>query len=242
MAKGQHVERQTRRRRWEALYDDLPYAATQLDRSVTTPDQIRTVVREWKAKLFTELFSGRSIVSKTLIFAKTDHHADEIVRIVREEFGRGNDFCKRITYGTTSEKADELIKRFRNNYDPRVAVTVDVISTGTDIRPLECLIFLRDVHSRVYFDQMKGRGTRTMQPSDLQLVTEDAPAKTAGVNQARAQQNGYYGPYPLPRRRVPTGGFARELPPPRPYHLPALRARPLAVPAPHRGPDSPYAS
>ncbi|RZK26288.1 MAG: restriction endonuclease subunit R, partial [Hymenobacter sp.] len=177
----QHVERQTRRRRWEALDDDLPYAATQLDRSVTTPDQIRTVVREWKDKLFTELFPGRSIVPKTLIFAKTDHHADEIVRIVREEFGKGNDFCKKITYGTTGEKADELIKRFRNSYDPRVAVTVDMISTGTDIRPLECLIFLRDVRSRVYFDQMKGRGTRTMQPGDLQLVTEDAPAKTRFV-------------------------------------------------------------
>lgn len=177
----QHVERLTRRKRWEALDDDLPYAATQLDRSVTAPDQVRTVIREFRDVLFTQLFPGRHIVPKTLIFAKTDAHADLIVDIVREEFGKGNDFCKKITYGTTGEKADDLIKRFRNGYDPRIAVTVDMISTGTDIRPLECLLFLRDVRSRVYFDQMKGRGTRVISPDDLHQVTEDAPAKTRFV-------------------------------------------------------------
>ncbi|MCB2377225.1 DEAD/DEAH box helicase family protein [Hymenobacter sp. BT635] len=174
----QHVERLTRKKRWEALDDDLPYAATQLDRSVTNPNQIRAVIREFRDVLFTRLFPGRSIVPKTLIFAKSDDHADRIVDIVREEFGKGNDFCKKITYGTTGEKADDLIKRFRNSFEPRVAVTVDMISTGTDIRPLECLLFLRDVRSRVYFDQMKGRGTRIISTSDLQNVTEDATAKT----------------------------------------------------------------
>ncbi|MCC2547432.1 DEAD/DEAH box helicase family protein [Hymenobacter sp. BT175] len=177
----QHVERLTRKKRWEALDDDLPYAATQLDRSVTAPDQVRTVIREFRDVLFTQLFPGRHIVPKTLIFAKTDAHADLIVDIVREEFGKGNEFCKKITYGTTGEKADDLIKRFRNSFEPRVAVTVDMISTGTDIRPLECLLFLRDVRSRVYFDQMKGRGTRVISTSDLQIVTEDAPAKTRFV-------------------------------------------------------------
>jgi type I restriction enzyme R subunit len=174
------MERQTRKKRWETLDDDLVYASTQLDRSVMAPDQIRTVLAEWKARLFTELFPGRSIVPKTLIFAKTDHHADEIVELVRELFGKGNDFCKKITYGS-DENADTLIKKFRNDFNPRVAVTVDMISTGTDIRPLECLLFLRDVRSRVYFDQMKGRGTRVISPTDLEAVTSDAPAKTRFV-------------------------------------------------------------
>ncbi|HET9501897.1 MAG TPA: DEAD/DEAH box helicase family protein [Hymenobacter sp.] len=174
------MERQTRKKRWETLDDDLVYAGTQLDRSVTAPDQIRTVLAEWKARLFTELFPGRTIVPKTLIFAKTDHHADEIVELVRELFGKGNDFCKKITYGS-DENADTLIKKFRNDFNPRVAVTVDMISTGTDIRPLECLLFLRDVRSRVYFDQMKGRGTRVISPTDLEAVTSDAGAKTRFV-------------------------------------------------------------
>lgn len=178
------MERQTRKRRWETLDDDLIYSATQLDRSVTAPDQIRTVLAEWKARLFTELFPGRSIVPKTLIFAKSDHHADEIVELVRELFGKGNDFCKKITYGA-EENADTLIRKFRNEYNPRVAVTVDMISTGTDIKPLECLIFLRDVRSRVYFDQMKGRGTRVINTSDLMALnpgTEPgAEAKTRFV-------------------------------------------------------------
>lgn len=174
------MERQTRTKRWETLDDDLVYAGPQLDRSVTAPDQIRTVLAEWKARLFTELFPGRSLVPKTLIFAKTDHHADEVVELVRELFGKGNDFCKKITYGA-EENADTLIRKFRNEYNPRVAVTVDMISTGTDIKPLECLVFLRDVRSRVYFDQMKGRGTRVIAPSDLEAVTSDAPAKTRFV-------------------------------------------------------------
>ncbi|MDO7877738.1 type I restriction-modification enzyme R subunit C-terminal domain-containing protein [Hymenobacter sp. ASUV-10] len=174
------MERQTRKRRWETLDDDLVYSGIQLDRSVTAPDQIRTVLETWKARLFTELFPGREIVPKTLIFAKSDHHADEIVDLVREVFGKSNEFCKKITYAA-EEKSDELIKRFRNDFHPRVAVTVDMISTGTDIKPLECLLFLRDVRSRVYFDQMKGRGTRVIAPTDLEQVTADAGAKTRFV-------------------------------------------------------------
>ena len=99
---------------------------------------------------------------KTLVFAKDDSHAEDIVAIVREEFGKGNEFCKKITYRTTWEKTDDLIAGFRNSYNPRIAVTVDMISTGTDIRPLECLLFMRDVKSGVYFEQMKGRGTRAL--------------------------------------------------------------------------------
>jgi len=100
---------------------------------------------------------------------------------MREEFAKGNDFCKKITYRTTGEKTEDLISSFRNSYNPRIAVTVDMISTGTDIRPLECLLFMRDIHSNVYFEQMKGRGTRTISSTDLKAVTPDAENKTGFI-------------------------------------------------------------
>jgi type I restriction enzyme R subunit len=167
----------TRKVRWEQLDDDLEYAATQLDRAVVAPDQIRTVIRTFKEKI-PEIFPGRTEVPKTLVFAKDDSHAEDIVHIVREEFGKGNEFAKKITYKVTGEKPEDLIASFRNSYHPRIAVTVDMISTGTDIRPIECLLFMRDVKSPVYFEQMKGRGTRTISPTDLTAVTPDAPHKT----------------------------------------------------------------
>jgi len=174
-------DRLTRKTRWEQLDEDLSYTPNQLDRSVVAPDQIRTVIRTFRDRLFTEIFPGRTEVPKTLIFAKDDSHAEDIVRIVWEEFGKGNDFCKKITYRTTGEKPEDLIAAFRNSYNPRIAVTVDMISTGTDIKPLECLLFMRDVRSRVYFEQMKGRGTRTISETDLAAVTPDAQHKTRFV-------------------------------------------------------------
>jgi type I restriction enzyme R subunit len=169
----------TRKTRWEQLDEDFEYAPPQLDRDVVAPDQIRTVIKAFKENLFSEIFPGRKEVPKTLIFAKDDSHAEDIVHIVREEFGKGNEFCKKITYKTMGDKPEDLITSFRNSYYPRIAVTVDMISTGTDIKPLECLIFMRDVKSRVYFEQMKGRGTRTIDTTELQAVTSDAKNKTS---------------------------------------------------------------
>jgi len=167
----------TRQKRWEQLDEDFEYSSMQLDRSVVSIDQIRTIIKTLKEKLFTEIFPGRKEVPKTLIFAKNDSHAEDIVHVIREEFARGNEFCKKITY-RSGTKPETLIKDFRTRYFPRIAVTVDMISTGTDIRPLECLVFMRDVKSRVYFEQMKGRGTRTINPDDLKSVTPDANYKT----------------------------------------------------------------
>lgn len=174
-------DKKTRKVRWEMLDEDLEYGRDQLDRSVVVPDQIRTVLRAYKEHLATDIFPGRTEVPKSLIFAKDDSHAEDIVQIAREEFGKGNDFCKKITYRTTGEKPEDLIASFRNSYNPRIAVTVDMISTGTDIKPLECLIFMRDVKSRVYFEQMKGRGTRVISPTDLNAVTPDVSAKSRFV-------------------------------------------------------------
>lgn len=168
----------TRKTKWEMLDEELEYASNQLDRDVVAPDQIRTIIKTFKERLFREIFPGRTEVPKTLVFAKDDSHAEDIVHILREEFGKGNDFCKKITYKTTGEKPENLIASFRNSYNPRIAVTVDMISTGTDIKPLECLLFMRDIKSRVYFEQMKGRGTRVISADDIKAVTPDVSHKT----------------------------------------------------------------
>ncbi len=170
-------ERLTRKKRWERQDEEVIYSARQLDRDVVNPDQIRTVIRTFRDKL-PEIFPGRVEVPKTLIFAKTDSHADDIIQTVREEFGEGNQFCKKVTYNA-SEDPKSVLAQFRNDYYPRIAVTVDMIATGTDVKPLECLLFMRDVKSRNYFEQMKGRGTRTLDADSLKKVTPSAAtAKT----------------------------------------------------------------
>ena len=169
--------RQTRAVRWEKLDEDLAYAPEQLDREVVSEDQIRTVIRTFRDRL-PEMFPGRKLTPKTLIFAKDDSHADDIVKIVREEFGKGNDFAQKITYKTTGASPEDLIASFRNSPTLRVAVTVDMIATGTDIKPLEVVFFMRNVRSRNFFEQMKGRGVRVISPSEFQAVTEEGATKT----------------------------------------------------------------
>jgi type I restriction enzyme R subunit len=164
--------------RWLKLDEDLRYAGSDLDRSVVTPDQMRTVVRAFRDRVLTEIFPGRKHVPKTLVFAKDDQHAEDLVALFREEFGEGNDFCQKITYKTTGQKPADLIQAFRTSFYPRVAVTVDMIATGTDIRPVEIVMFMRSVQSRVLFEQMKGRGVRVITPTDLGQVSPDAGAKT----------------------------------------------------------------
>jgi type I restriction enzyme, R subunit len=173
----EHVEKRdrlTRHKRWEQLDEDLEYSPNQLDKDVVNESVIRAIVKTYKEKL-PEIFPHRKEIPKTLIFAKDDSHANDIIQIVREEFGEGNDFCKKVTY-KAEEDPKSILANFRNAYYPRIAVTVDMIATGTDVKPLECLIFMRDVRSRNYFEQMKGRGTRTLDADDLKKVTPSAVA------------------------------------------------------------------
>ena len=148
-----------------------------VDRDVVAKDQIRTVVKAFKEAVETSLFPDRKYVPKTIVFAKDDSHAEDILHVMREEFNKGNDFCKKITYRTTGDSPKSLIQDFRNSFNPRVAVTVDMISTGTDIQAVECLLFMRDIRSQVYFEQMKGRGTRTIKLPELQQASPDAKFK-----------------------------------------------------------------
>ena len=164
--------RLSREKRWKQMDEDVDYKPPQLDREIVNPSQIRAVIRTFKENVFTTLFPRRKEVPKTLIFAKTDSHADDIIQIVRDEFNEGNTFCQKITY--SAENPEGILSEFRNGYYPRIAVTVDMIATGTDVKPIECLIFMRDVRSKNYFEQMKGRGTRTLSKDDLQKVSPSA--------------------------------------------------------------------
>jgi type I restriction enzyme R subunit len=192
----------TRRERLEFLNQDLTYTSNRLDRDIVSESQIRTVLQQFRDKVLPDAFPGRREVPKTLIFAKDDSHADDIVRIAREVFAEGNDFCQKITYrtgftkivktvknddGTESEvtewvktsnlSPDEILANFRNSFFPRIAVTVDMISTGTDVKPIECVFFLRNVKSAGFFEQMKGRGVRVISPDKLRTVTPSARIK-----------------------------------------------------------------
>jgi type I restriction enzyme R subunit len=178
-------ERLTRKKFWENLDEDIEYSGKQLDQDIVNPSTIRTIIRAVKENL-PAMFPDRYAVGtsrdlsatsetsatsafevpKMLIFAKTDSHAEDIIEIVREEFGEENKFCKKITY-RSEEDPKSVLQQFRNDYYPRIAVTVDMIATGTDIRPLEVLLFMRDVKSRSYYEQMKGRGTRTCSVEEL---------------------------------------------------------------------------
>lgn len=163
--------RQTRKKFWEALDEDEVYSGKQLDKDIVNPSTIRTIIKATKDNLpamFPDRIDSKGVfeVPKLLIFAKTDSHAEDIIEIVREEFGEENKFCKKITY-KSDEDPKSVLQQFRNDYYPRIAVTVDMIATGTDIRPLEVLLFMRDVRSRSYYEQMKGRGTRTCSVEEL---------------------------------------------------------------------------
>lgn len=174
----EHRERLSRKKRLELQDEDENYSAQQLDKDIVNPNQIRKVIATFKEHLpvmFPDRYDkdGNFEVPKTLIFAKTDSHADDIIQIVREEFNEENRFCKKVTY-KANEDPKSVLAQFRNDYHPRIAVTVDMIATGTDVKPLECLLFMRDVKSRNYFEQMKGRGTRIINFDDLKKVSPSA--------------------------------------------------------------------
>ena len=186
-------DRRTRRQRYEDIDEDIEYGARQVGVGVISKDQLRTVVQTFRDRLFTEIFPERAkrdpatgallwdemYVPKTLVFAKNDNHAEEIVEAIRDVFGKGNDFCAKIT--SAARNAAERLAAFRNLPELRIAVTVDMIATGTDVKPLECLLFLRDVKSWAYFEQMKGRGARTLTLTEFEKVTPGVGPKTRFV-------------------------------------------------------------
>ncbi len=173
----------SKKKRWEVLDETESYSGEQIDRSVIAPNQIRKIIQTFKGRVFTDIFHDRTgqWLPKALIFAKDDDHADRIVDTVREVFDEANDFCKKVTYRVGRKTAEDTIAALRTNPRLRVGVTVDMIATGTDIKPLEILMFMRDVKSPGYYEQMKGRGTRTLGMDELRKVTPDARVKSRFV-------------------------------------------------------------
>lgn len=179
--KGEYIEKRellSRKRRMELQDEDEVYSGKQLDKDIVNPNQIKQIITTFKEQLpqiFADRYDeeGKFEVPKTLIFAKSDSHADDIVKAVRDIFNEKNKFCQKVTYRTETDPQG-ILADFRTGYFPRIAVTVDMIATGTDVKPLEVLLFMRDVKSRNYFEQMKGRGTRVLSYDDLKMVTPSA--------------------------------------------------------------------
>ena len=164
----------------------VDYDPNALDRSVINPDQIREVLEAYKKSIYEELYPDREkkweYIPKTLIFAKDDNHATQIVEVAKEVFGEEFEdgvvpehFVQKITY--TAEDSNGLIRDLRTEKDFRIAVTVTLVATGTDVKPLEVVLFMKDVHSDVLYTQMKGRGCRVIDDDRLREVTPNANTK-----------------------------------------------------------------
>jgi type I restriction enzyme R subunit len=156
------------------LEDEVIYDASAIEAKITAPDSNRKIVEELKKHAEAhEAEYGR--FPKTLIFAANDlqhtSHANQLVSLCREIFGRGDAFVSKITGAKDVDRPLQRIKEFRNRPEPKIVVTVDLLTTGVDVPGIEFLVFLRPVKSRILFEQMLGRGTR--------LCTEcDGPSKS----------------------------------------------------------------
>ena len=166
--------------------EDEQYTTTQLDRTVVNKTEIKKVVQAYKDSIYTALYPDRypdwNYIPKTLFFAKSDSHADDIIEQIKEVFKTEfpdeklpKEFVQKITYNAGN--SNELIRDLRNKKEFRIAVTVTLVATGTDVKPLECVVFMRDVASSVLYTQMKGRGCRKINDELLQKVTPNALSK-----------------------------------------------------------------
>ena len=158
------------------------YTRNELNRSIVNPSQIKLVLETYRDSVYSEMFTDREsnmdFIPKTLIFALNDNHASNIVQIAKEVFGRpeyDDQFVQKITY--SAGNSNELIRHFRNDKEFRIAVTVTLVATGTDVKPIEVVMFMRDVESESLYIQMKGRGVRTLGDEQLRIVTPNAHSK-----------------------------------------------------------------
>jgi len=156
------------------------YESSELDRDVVNPEQIRLILETFRDAIYEDLYPNRTpdfaSIPKTLIFAKSDSHADNILSILREVFpGQVPEFAQKITY--SAGDSNTLINNFRNDRKFRIAVTVTLVATGTDVKPLEILLFMRDVNTEPLFIQMRGRGCRKIPEDALRNVTPNADTK-----------------------------------------------------------------
>ena len=166
--------------------EERQFSKSEIDRTVKVPSQIETVVKAYKDAIYESLYPDRkkdwSMIPKTLFFAKKETHAQDILNAIEKVFGKEfpdgklpEHYAQLIT--CKSGNSNQLISDFRNNKDFRIAITVTLVATGTDVRPLEILVFMRDINSEVLYTQMKGRGCRTIDDDKLRNVTTNANSK-----------------------------------------------------------------
>lgn len=182
---GQHTSVETRYTgevKTVSQQETRHYTKDELNRSIINPAQIQLILSTYRDAVYTEMFNDpqrepvMDYLPKTLIFALNENHAANIVRIAKEVFGRTDDrFVQKITY--SAGDSNELIRQFRNDKDFRIAVTCTLVATGTDIKPLEVVMFMRDVDSLPLYTQMKGRGVRVIGDEQLRNVTPNAHSK-----------------------------------------------------------------
>lgn len=160
------------------------YSKEELNRSVINPAQIKLILETYRDSVYTEMFTdpqrepNMDYLPKTLIFALNEAHATNIMNIAKEVFGHTGEndpFVQKITY--SAGDSNELIRHFRNDKEFRIAVTCTLVATGTDVKPLEVVMFMRDVQSLPLYVQMKGRGVRTIGDEQLRNVTPNAFSK-----------------------------------------------------------------
>lgn len=166
LQEGEEVEQvdpQTGAQQLDLLEDERHFEVADVERDITAPDSNLKIMQEF-AKYALEQEEDLGRFPKTLIFADNDiphtSHADQLVNICRDLFGRGDAFVQKITGSATVDRPLTRIKEFRNRPEPHIVVTVDMLSTGVDIPAIENIVFLRPVKSRILFEQMLGRGTR----------------------------------------------------------------------------------
>ena len=187
---GEHVKvesRYTGKTEEVSSKETKNYSKTELNRSIVNPSQIKLILTTYRDAVYTEMFNDPQrepqfeYLPKTLIFALNEAHATNIVKIAKEVFGEVcpnadmDRYVQKITY--SSGDSNELIRQFRNDRDFRIAVTCTLVATGTDVKPLEVVMFMRDVESEPLYIQMKGRGVRIIGDEQLRNVTPNALSK-----------------------------------------------------------------
>lgn len=157
------IDTETGEEIYDELEDEREFSTADIERKITVPDSNRKIIQEI-AECADKHEEETGRFPRILIFAVNDlphrSHADQIVGICKEVFGRGDDFVQKITGSPSVDRPLQKIREFRNRPQPKVAVTVDMLTTGVDIPSLEFIVFMRPVKSRILWVQMLGRGTR----------------------------------------------------------------------------------
>lgn len=168
------IDTETGKESLDEMEDEREFQATEIEEKITSPDSTKKIITALK-KYTDQHELDYMRFPKILIFVVNDishiSHADEVVRTCKEVFNQGDDFVMKITGSPTVDRPLEKIRQFRNRPEPKIVVTVDMLSTGVDIPAIEMIVFMRMVKSRILWVQMLGRGTRLCEAINKEKFT-----------------------------------------------------------------------